>query len=68
MKNISFKVEVGYALPNEPGASYHLGQIPAGYARVGVDEIMVGFETLELDYRGGDDEKTLGEVKHGFVL
>ena len=31
MKNISFKVAVGYALPNQPGASYHLGQIPAGY-------------------------------------
>ena len=38
--NISFKVAVGFALPNEPGASYHLGQIPAGYARVGVDEII----------------------------
>ena len=68
MKNISFKVAVGYALPNEPGASYHLGQIPAGYARVGVDAIIPGFEALELDYPGGDDETTLGQVKHGFVL
>ena len=38
------------------GASYHLGQIPAGYARVGVDAIIPGFEALELDYPGGDDE------------
>ena len=49
MKNISFMVAVGFALPNEPRASYHVGQIPAGYARVGVDEIIPGFETLELD-------------------
>ena len=68
LMNISFKVAVGYALPNQFGASYHLGQIPVGYARVGVDEILPGFETLELDYLGGEDKKTLGEVKHGFAM
>ena len=68
MRNISMKVAVGYALPNEPEASYHNGDIPAGYARVGVDEIMPGFETLSLEIPGGDGEATLGEVKRGFAL
>ena len=68
MKNISFKVAFGYALPNPPGATIHLGGIPDGYARVGVDQIMLGFETLELDIPGGDEEKTLGEVRRGIVL
>ena len=68
MGNLSFKVAVGYALPNEPGASYHLGDIPAGYAHVGVDEIVPGFEMLNLEIPGGDEEKTLGEVKRGFAL
>ena len=67
-RNISLKVAVGYALPNQPGASYHLGDIQAGYARVGVDEIVPGFETLELEIPGGEEERTLGEVKRGFVL
>ena len=68
MKNISFPVAAGYALPNQPGATYHVGQILAGYARVGVVKVMPGFQTLELDIPGGDDEKTLGEVKRGIVL
>lgn len=68
MRNISLKVAVGYALPNQPRASYHLGDIPAGYARVGVDEIVPGFETMDLEIPGGDEEKTLGDVKRGFVL
>ena len=68
MRNISLKVAVGYALPNQPGASYHLGDIPAGYARVGVDEIVPGFEIMDLGIHGGDEEKTLGDVKRGFVL
>ena len=40
--------------------------IPAGYARVGVDESYAGIcQTLDLDIPGGDDEKTLGEVELG---
>ena len=68
MRNISFKVAVGYVYPIEDGAMYHHDSIPAGYARVGVDDIVTGFETMELDIPGGDDEKTLGDVKRGFAL
>ena len=68
MKNISFMVADGYALPNQPGAIFHFGQIPAGYARVGVSKVIPAFRTMELDIPGGDDEKTLGEVELGIVL
>ena len=68
MKNMSFKVAVGYALPNQSGASYHLGGIPAGYARVGVDEVVPLYANLDLDIPGGDGEKTLGEVEKGIAL
>lgn len=68
IKNISFKVAVGFALPNEPGARLHGSQIPAGYARVGVVEVLKGFETLELDMAGGEGETTLGEVRGGIIL
>ena len=41
IRNMSFKVAIGYVLPafgpeGEP-ATWHGNQIPAGYARVGVD-------------------------------
>ena len=47
MKNVSFKVAVGYALPNPAGASYHLGGIPQGYARVGVDQVVPLYANLD---------------------
>ena len=62
MKNISFKVAVGFALPNEPGARLHGSQILAGYARVGVDKVLKGVETLELDMAGGEGETTKSGV------
>ena len=68
MKNISYPVAKGYALQHQPGATFHFGQIPAGYARVGVTKVMPGFHSMELDIPGNDDEKTLGEVEHGIVL
>jgi hypothetical protein len=46
MKNISMKVAVGYALPIQPGVTWHSHQIPDGYARVGVDEVLRGYESL----------------------
>ena len=68
VKNISLKVATGYALPYEPGALWHCKPIPAGYARVGVDEILPGYASLELDFTGPEDEKTLGEVGGGIIL
>jgi hypothetical protein len=43
MKNISMKVAVEQALPYPPDARWHGREIPAGYAKVKVDEIVSGF-------------------------
>jgi hypothetical protein len=68
MKNISMKVAVGCDLSYEPGVTWHSRQIPDGYARVGVDEIVPGYESLELDMAGPEDEATLGEVLGAVIL
>ena len=67
-RNVSVKVAVGYVYPNEDGATHHHMPIPPGCVRVGVDEVVSGYETLELDFPRGDDEKTMADVKHGFTL
>ncbi|RLM55295.1 transposon protein, putative, CACTA, En/Spm sub-class [Panicum miliaceum] len=59
-KNLIFTVAYGSALPTQPGNVYHGQQIPAGYARVGVEQVCNGYEMLELDIPEGDGEKTLG--------
>jgi hypothetical protein len=56
--NVSVKVAVGYVLPalgaeGEP-VTWHGNEIPAGYARVGVDSVVPSWETLELEFPGGD--------------
>jgi hypothetical protein len=68
MKNISMKVAVGYALPSGPGQLWHSREIRAGYARVGVDAIVPGYESLELDVAGPEEETTLREVLGGVIL
>jgi hypothetical protein len=68
MKNISMKVAVGYALPSRPGQTWHGREIRAGYARVGVDAIVLGYESLELDVARPKEETTLGEVLGGVIL
>jgi hypothetical protein len=60
MKNISMKMAIGQALPCPPDACWHGHEIPAGYAKVGVDEIVTGFHDMELDIPGSKDERTLG--------
>ncbi|KAK1696106.1 hypothetical protein QYE76_012803 [Lolium multiflorum] len=57
-RNVSVKVAVGYVLPafgaeGEP-ATWHGSEIPAGFARVGVDSVVPSWETLQLDIPGGD--------------
>jgi hypothetical protein len=61
MKNISMKVAVGYVLPSTPRQTWHGREIRAGYARVGVDAIVPGYESLNLDVAGPEEEATLGE-------
>jgi hypothetical protein len=68
MKNISIKVAVRQALPSGPDVRWHGREIPAGYAKVGMDEIVMGFHDMELDIAGPEDERTLGEVLGGVFL
>ena len=56
------KVAIGFVLPTVPGATYHCRSIPEGYARVTVDEIMEGFEDLQLDHPTGEGETRLGSA------
>ena len=65
MKNISMKMADGFAFTNPPEATFHCNPIPAGYARVLVDEVVdTPYSELQLDIPGGDGERFLGEAKH----
>ena len=71
-RNISLKVAVGYVLPafgaeGEP-ATWHGNEIPAGYARVGVDSVVPSFESLQLEIPGGEGRDTLGDVLGEIIL
>ncbi|KAK1686528.1 hypothetical protein QYE76_047376 [Lolium multiflorum] len=68
IRTASVKVAVGYVYPSEDGAMHHHMPIPPGCVRVGVDEVVSGFEKVELDIPRGEDERTLADVKHGFAL
>ena len=68
VRNISLKAAVGYALTCESTALYRDNEIPAGYARVGVDHVEPGYESLELHFPGEDDERKLGDVQGGLIL
>lgn len=69
MKNISMKVADGCAFTNPPEATFHCNPIPAGYARVLVDEVVdPPYSGLQLDIAGGDGERFLGEAKHHIIL
>ena len=68
MKNLSMKVAAGTSLEITPGVTFHGRLIPTGYARVGVDEIVKGYEELELDIAAAEGEMTLGEVFRGIIL
>ena len=39
IKNLMFTVTYGTAIPTQPGDVYHGQQIPAGYTRVGVEQV-----------------------------
>jgi hypothetical protein len=62
------KVAIGQALPSGHDVRWHGCGIPAGYAKVGMDEIMPGFYDMELDIAGPEDERTLREVLGGVIL
>jgi hypothetical protein len=68
MKNMSFKVPIGTALPCLPNALHHGNPIPAGYARVMVDDIVPGFGDLEIDIPTPKGDVELGIVKRYVIL
>src|SRR3954462_1415828 len=68
LKNVSVKVAVGSALPFQPEARWNGREIPTGYAKVGVDQIVKEWESMELDIPGPEGEITLGEVLGGIIL
>jgi hypothetical protein len=68
MKNMTFKVAIGDALRCLPEALHHGNPIRAGYARVSMDDIVLGFEDLELDFPTPEGDVRLGDVKHHIVL
>jgi hypothetical protein len=49
-KNMSLKVAIDTALPCLPKTLHHGNPIPAGYARVTVDDLVSGYEDLEIDF------------------
>ena len=51
-----------------PKARWHGREIAAGYAKFTVDEIVMGFESMELHIAGPEGERTLGEVLGGIIL
>ena len=57
--DLSIKVAVGYALPPVRGGTYHCRPIPDGYAVVGVDEVVKGFEQAKLDHATGEGDTQL---------
>ena len=67
-KNISIHVAYRSALPLNPCTTIHGRPIPPGYTSVSVEQIVGNNEDLELDFVGGDGEKTLGDAMHGIVL
>ena len=68
VKNISIYVAYGSALPLNPCTRIHGWPIPPGYTSVTIEQIVGNNEDLELDFVGGDGEKTLGDAMHGAVL
>ena len=68
IKNISLKAADAVSYTNPPGATYHCRTIPAGYARVVVDEVVDQYSGLQLDIPRGDEEHTLGEAIHRIIL
>jgi hypothetical protein len=68
MKNMSFKVAIGTALPCLTDALHHGNAILAGYARVTVDDIVPGYEDLEIDIPTPEGDVKLGDFKRYIIL
>ena len=58
-RNLTFKVALGSVAPPQPNGTFHCLPIPHGYAVVMVDEVIEGFDELDLDYSIGEGENQL---------
>src|ERR1041385_1938926 len=52
-------VAIGHVAPPRPNGTFHCHPIPQGYVVVMVDEIVEGYEEIELDYPTGEGENLL---------
>ena len=68
MGNLSLKVATDTALPCLPGSLHHSHPLPPGYARVSVDDLLEGYEDLEIDIATPEGHKKLGDVKRQIIL
>ena len=55
-------------MPTKPGNVYHGQEIPARYAKVGMEEVCNDWKNLKLDIPRGDGETTLADATHGYIL
>ena len=46
----------------------HGNSIPPSYYSVSVDRVIKDYREVPLDFPGGGEEKTLGQVEHSFIL
>ncbi|KAK1691937.1 hypothetical protein QYE76_008634 [Lolium multiflorum] len=64
--------KVGFSQDNDPysyrSPLHHNNPIEYGYARVTVEDIVQGFEDLEIDYATPEGERRLGDIKRQFIL
>jgi len=70
-KNFTALEAYGSALPVIPSGTIHGRTVPPGYSVVTVEQIVEASgenEKLEIDFVGGDRERTLGEALHGVIL
>ena len=57
--NLTFTAALGSVAPPLPDGTFHCRLIPHGYASVHVDEVIEGFEELDLDHPTGEGETKL---------
>ena len=57
--NLTLTAALGSVAPPRPDGTFHCRPIPHGYSFVHVDEVMEGFEELELDHPTGEGETKL---------
>ena len=68
VKNMSFKVATGSALPCDPEALHHGNPILPGYAHVTMDIIVPEYEDLEIDFPTPEGARKLIDIHRNVIL